>query len=254
MGALISKLSRLSVDDEKIENVKPIDNYLCPDEQNLKTPKGRFIADNILDPRSATVGIRRTPLVLVKVGVETPVKPKLYLETDLDEMNKSDNNSCISEFEDSNSSEHSLDIEEGLEAFDNDAPLSEFGVEDIVEEKINPSIEFDIVNVPSSLVKKTYIYEDVDQTPESTPVKPKGGRTPLSVVSTNNSPLPSPLGKPWRGIREERLRLGLENTPPPSQEPYPDVVQSAPGKVGIKRTAKKSWARAHWALDESVVI
>lgn len=255
MGTLISKLSRLSVNDEKVENVKPTENYISPDESNLKTPKEKFIADNILDPRSATVGIRRTPLVLVKVGDNTPVRPKLYLETDLDEMNTSDTSSCVSDFEDSNCSEHLLDIEEGLEALSNDVAVSDFDVEETVEEKNNPSITLDVVNVTlKEKVKKTYIYEDIDPTPESTPMKPKGGRTPLSIVSTNNSPLPSPLGKPWRGIREERMRLGLENTPPPNQEIFPDVVQSAPGKVGIKRAAKKSWARAHWALDESVVI
>lgn len=64
MGILISKLSRLSVNDEKVENLKPSENYICPNEQNLKTPKERFIADHILDPRSATVGIKRTPLVV----------------------------------------------------------------------------------------------------------------------------------------------------------------------------------------------
>ena len=64
MGGLISKLLRLSFNDVESKTENKIDNFVYPEEQNLKTPKEKFIADHILDPRSATVGIRRTPLVV----------------------------------------------------------------------------------------------------------------------------------------------------------------------------------------------
>lgn len=56
----------------------------------------------------------------------------------------------------------------------NGTAVSDLDVEEIVEEKNNPSIALDIINVTlKDKLKKTYIYEDVNQTPESTPIKPK---------------------------------------------------------------------------------
>jgi hypothetical protein len=46
----------------------------------------------------------------------------------------------------------------------------------------------------------------------------QGGRTPLGAVCQNspdNRNGGSPAVKAWRGLDEERRKLGLENTPPP---------------------------------------
>lgn len=274
MGAILGKMSRLSLVEDPPQSDSKENSNEVSNNEHLNTPKKYFIADHLLDPRSATAGIKRTPVILAKVDNETPIKPKPYLETDLDELGVEAEENNLTVNNEVVPPEMKHDITPELECLveDSSSPDDESvfqAEEELPSTMINPqcqdnfsddeiiNVEGKIVNSPAvnklKVARSCIIYEDDAQVLESTPVKPKAGRAPLGLVSTNSSPIPSPLGgKHWLGIREERIRLGLENTPP-NVEPYLATVQSAPGKVGTRR-AKKALSRTAWAQDESLVI
>lgn len=266
MGTILGKMSRLSLSGDSPQNDSVEECDPAVENENLNTPIKNFIADNLLDPRSATIGIRRTPIILAKVENETPLKGKPYLETDLDEEAvEAEETDILKENEESTADidqsllaicDCSLSSNEDENVFHEEEPvLSNINTEIITDDDEIITVEGKIVNSPAiNKIKKTVIYEDNSPMLDSTPVKPKGGRTPLGLVSTNSSPIPSPLGgKHWRGIREERIKLGLENTPP-GAEPFLATVQSAPGKVGARRATKKIFPRTAWAQDETLII
>uniref|UniRef100_T1I6Z5 Uncharacterized protein n=2 Tax=Rhodnius prolixus TaxID=13249 RepID=T1I6Z5_RHOPR len=91
MGVLYSKISRLQLDDKVQENSLQGKEEIkvTTDGTIQKTPRTSRLK-YLEDPRSASAGIKRTPIVVVREASpkpdaeSTPVRPLPYLETNLD--------------------------------------------------------------------------------------------------------------------------------------------------------------------------
>lgn len=66
MGGILGKMSRLSLAEDVSQKRNDV-NVNSIVNENFKTPKRSFIAEHLLDPRSASQGIKRTPLIVSAV-------------------------------------------------------------------------------------------------------------------------------------------------------------------------------------------
>lgn len=90
MGALYSKISRLHLDDRSEEKSLTEKEIKPTTEESIQKTPWTSRPKYLVDPRSASAGIKRTPLVVMREatpktdGDSTPVGPLPYLETNLD--------------------------------------------------------------------------------------------------------------------------------------------------------------------------
>ncbi|XP_014250676.1 uncharacterized protein LOC106667315 [Cimex lectularius] len=186
------------------------------DEKNLETPPRSAHRSFLEDPRSATIGIKRTPITVLqyrKLDSKSQFDAADSFQEDECEEEDSANQTSISEIE---ISIENLEITNGTSEESEDPAVDR--VEDDAQE----------LNVQCDAKPAFHTPQPMGKILEKT------GRTPLGQICTNSPFSLKGLndGKSWKGIREERLRRGIndpENTPPhmliPSNE-----VQSAPGK------------------------